>query len=204
MENQNCLYISQIFKGSDFGLKIIDFGLARELGDDKEIEIGKLQGTVEFMAPEVMNCKTATFSADMWSAGVVTYMLLTGGKSPFYGGSRYKTMAKSLSCEYDLDIPELSHTSEEAKDVVRHLLLTDQTERLTASECLAHPWLSGADIYIDVLHELETSWMRSCLARRRLEYLPDAISYPIVLHLPSTKSTKKLDTNIQLVFSLQK
>eukprot|EP00090_Calanus_glacialis_P031250 TRINITY_DN51362_c0_g1_i1.p1 TRINITY_DN51362_c0_g1~~TRINITY_DN51362_c0_g1_i1.p1 ORF type:complete len:119 (+),score=19.75 TRINITY_DN51362_c0_g1_i1:38-358(+) len=76
-------------------------------------------------------------------------------------------MAKSLSCEYDLDIPELSHTSEEAKDVVRHLLLTDQTERLTSSECLAHPWLSGADIYIDVLHELETSWMRSCLARRR-------------------------------------
>ena len=89
------------------------------------------------MAPEVMNCKTATFSADMWSAGVVTYMLLTGGKSPFYGGSRYKTMAKSLSCEYDLDIHELSHTSEED------------------SECLAHPWLSGADIYIDVLHELD-------------------------------------------------
>ena len=160
-------HVSLFPQNSDFGLKIIDFGLARELGDEKEVEIGKLQGTVEFMAPEVMNCKTATFSADMWSVGVVTYMLLTGGKSPFYGGSRYRTMAKSLSCEYDLDIPELSHTSEEAKDLVRHLLLMEQTERLTSSECLAHPWLSGADIYIDVLHELETSWMRSCLARRR-------------------------------------
>jgi len=41
------------------------------------------------MSPEVMNCKHASTSADMWSAGVVTYMLLTGGKSPFYDGSRY-------------------------------------------------------------------------------------------------------------------
>ena len=35
-----------------------------------------------------MNCKTASRSSDMWSAGVVSYMLLTGGKSPFYDGSR--------------------------------------------------------------------------------------------------------------------
>ena len=37
---------------------------------------------------QVMNCKTAGTSSDMWSAGVVSYMLLTGGKSPFYDGSR--------------------------------------------------------------------------------------------------------------------
>ena len=40
------------------------------------------------MAPEVMNCKVATTRSDMWSVGVVAYMLLTGGKSPFYDGSR--------------------------------------------------------------------------------------------------------------------
>ena len=70
-------------------MKIIDFGLARELGDAGRVDITKLQGTIEFMSPEVMNCKTASTSADMWSVGVVTYMLLTGGKSPFYDGSRY-------------------------------------------------------------------------------------------------------------------
>lgn len=154
-------------KNSDYGLKIIDFGLARELGEEKCVDIVKLQGTIEFMSPEVMNCKFASISADMWSVGVVTYMLLTGGKSPFYDGSRFKTMAKALRCEFELDIPELSHTSEEAKDLVRHLLCQDPDERFTATESLAHPWLSGADIYIDVLHELETTWMRSCLARRR-------------------------------------
>ena len=53
-----------------------------------QVDIRKLQGTIEFMSPEVMNCKKASTSADMWSVGVVTYMLLTGGKSPFYDGSR--------------------------------------------------------------------------------------------------------------------
>ena len=40
------------------------------------------------MAPEVMNCQGASPASDMWSAGVVAYQLLSGGKSPFYCGSR--------------------------------------------------------------------------------------------------------------------
>jgi len=148
-------------------IKIIDFGQALEVGEEDSIELSRLAGTIEFMAPEVMNCKSASTRTDMWSVGVVAYMLLSGGVSPFYSGSRYRTMARSLSCEYTLDIPEMSRTSEEAKELIRQLLLVESSERMSASECLQHPWLSGADIYIDVLHELETTWMRRCLARRR-------------------------------------
>jgi len=154
-------------KNTDFGLKLIDFGLAKQMRGEMEVPISKLQGTIEYMAPEVMNCKSASTASDMWSVGVVAYMLLSGGKSPFYSGSRYRTMARSLSCEYDLNIPELSHTSEHAKDLVRNLLITDPSERLTAEKCLAHAFLADEDIYVDVLHELETTWMRRCLARRR-------------------------------------
>ena len=83
----------------------------------------------EYMAPEVMNCGQATTMSDMWSVGVVAYMLLSGGKSPFYCGSRYRTMARSLSCEYDLGIPEMEHISPQAKDLVTKLLVIDSTQR---------------------------------------------------------------------------
>ena len=42
-----------LFQNSDYGLKIIDFGLAQELGDSGVVDISKLQGTIEFMSPEV-------------------------------------------------------------------------------------------------------------------------------------------------------
>ena len=80
---------------------------------------------------------------------------------------RFKTMAKALKCEYEIDIPEFSKVSAEARDLVQKLLLATPGDRLTAEECLAHPWLSGDVTYMNVLNELETTWMRRCLARRR-------------------------------------
>ena len=96
-------------------------------------------------------------------------------------------MARALKCEYELDIPELWKVSGEARDFVEALLVSRPDRRLTAGECLSHPWLSGLTtrkshisfyskyfihlpgdvIYIDVINELETTWMRRCLARRR-------------------------------------
>ena len=81
--------------------------------------------------------------------------------------TRFKTMAKALKCEYEVDIPEFSRVSAEARDLVQSLLLAEPEARLTAEACLAHPWLSGDVTYMNVLNELETTWMRRCLARRR-------------------------------------
>merc|ERR550532_3706905 len=106
-----------------------------------------------------MSCRVAGPSSDMWSLGVVTFMLLSGGKSPFYSGSRYRTMARVLNCEYDLATEEMAHISLQAKDLVSKLLVTDCNERMTARECLEHPWVLDDDIYVDMLQELETFWM---------------------------------------------
>ena len=63
-------------------LKIIDFGLARDLSRIKSDSIPiSICGTVEFISPEVMNCTRATFNTDMWSVGVILYMMLSGGKA---------------------------------------------------------------------------------------------------------------------------
>ena len=99
------------------------------------------------MAPEVMNCGLATTSSDMWSVGVVAYMLLSGGKSPFYCGSRYRTMARSLSCEYDLGIPEMEHISPQAKDLVTKLLVIDSTQRYGGMGLAALTIVIMSDVY---------------------------------------------------------
>jgi len=152
---------------TDFGLKIIDFSFARGLDAEGRACVRELAGTVEFMGPEVITSKTASRASDMWSAGVVAYMLLSGGKSPFYSGSRHKTMAKVLHCDYSMEVPELAHASAEAVHLVLGLLVAAPGGRLSAKECLAHPWLAGGHVGRDMLQELETTWMRRCLARRR-------------------------------------
>ena len=76
-------------------------------------------------------------------------------------------MARVLNCQYDLATDELSHISHYAKDLVSKLLVKDPEERFSARQCLEHPWLVDEDYYHDVLQELETTWMRRCLARRR-------------------------------------
>jgi serine/threonine protein kinase len=47
-------------------------------------------GTLEFMSPEVMRCSHATFASDLWAIGVILYMLVSGGLSPFWAGNEYR------------------------------------------------------------------------------------------------------------------
>jgi serine/threonine protein kinase len=102
--------------------------------------------------------KTIVLS-DMWGVGVIAYLLVSGGVSPFWGGNRYRTMAKTLSCDYTMDLPNFEHISENGKDFITKLLVLDPKvkfiekvkfimicfttqKRQTADECLVHPWLT--------------------------------------------------------------
>ena len=100
------------------------------------------------------------------------FRLITGGKSPFYGGNRFRTMAKILAGQFSLDIP---HISQEAKEFIHELLLFDPYRRLSAAECLEHPWLTSDADYVDILYTLETSWMKQLLARRRWQRWYNAV-----------------------------
>ena len=59
----------------------------------------------------------------MWGVGVIAYLLVSGGQSPFWGGNRYRTMAKTLSCDYTMDLPNFEHISENGKDFISKLLM---------------------------------------------------------------------------------
>lgn len=66
-------------------IKLIDFGLSAKYDDtDFFGQLNARCGTVIFMAPEVLLSKEYTKSVDMWSIGILMYMLISGGKHPFY------------------------------------------------------------------------------------------------------------------------
>ena len=71
------------------------------------------------------NKSIKNIAPDMWGVGVIAYLLVSGGVSPFWGGNRYRTMAKTLSCDYTMDLPNFEHISENGKDFISKLLVLD-------------------------------------------------------------------------------
>lgn len=119
-------------------IKIIDFGLAQKLEDG--VAFKSLCGTPQYIAPEVINYEPLSSATDMWSIGVITYILLSG-LSPFQGETDAETLSNVLEGAYEFEEHHFSQTSEMAKDFIRQLLVKEPRERMTASECLVHPWI---------------------------------------------------------------
>jgi len=81
-----------------------------------------LFGTPEFVAPEIVNFDEIDYRTDMWSVGVMAYVLLSG-LSPFMGDSDVETMANVTIAKYDFDDPCFDEISDEAKDFIQALLM---------------------------------------------------------------------------------
>ncbi|KAK9403577.1 myosin light chain kinase family member 4 [Crotalus adamanteus] len=112
-------------------IKIIDFGLARRYQPREKLKINF--GTPEFLAPEVVNYDFVSFPTDMWSIGVMTYMLITG-LSPFLGNDDNETLNNILACRWDFEDEEFENVSEEAKDFISKLLIKEKCWRISAEE----------------------------------------------------------------------
>ncbi|KAM4841827.1 myosin light chain kinase 2, skeletal/cardiac muscle [Thomomys bottae] len=121
-------------------VKIIDFGLARRYNPNEKLKVNF--GTPEFLSPEVVNYDQISDKTDMWSMGVITYMLLSG-LSPFLGDDDTETLNNVLSGNWYFDEETFEAVSDEAKDFVSNLIVKDQGARMSAAQCLAHPWLNN-------------------------------------------------------------
>ena len=121
-------------------VKLIDFGLATKLDPNQLVKIST--GTAEFAAPEIVEREPVGFYTDMWAVGVLAYVLLSG-LSPFAGENDIETLKNVKACDWDFDEEAFAIVSEEGKDFIRHLLTKNKEKRMTAHECLLHPWLLG-------------------------------------------------------------
>ncbi|XP_020840750.1 myosin light chain kinase 3 isoform X2 [Phascolarctos cinereus] len=136
LKPENILCVNQM--GNQ--IKIIDFGLARRYKPREKLKVNF--GTPEFLAPEVVNYDFVSFPTDMWSVGVITYMLLSG-LSPFLGETDAETMNYIVNCSWDFDADAFEELSEEAKDFISRLLVKEKSCRMSASQCLKHEWVNN-------------------------------------------------------------
>mmetsp|Transcript_33659 Transcript_33659/g.84826 ORF Transcript_33659/g.84826 Transcript_33659/m.84826 type:complete len:304 (+) Transcript_33659:211-1122(+) len=124
-------------------VKIIDFGLSDQLSDTKTA-FHEACGTPALLAPEVASRKPYGHGCDVWAAGVVIFMLLSGDY-PFKGtsvGEVLKVIMQAKPCFSD---PVWEITSSNARDFVKALLTADPAERPSPESALSHPWMRDGD-----------------------------------------------------------
>lgn len=128
-------------KKSDAEVKIIDFGLSTKFLDrsGRAKRLTESVGSVYTMAPEVLQGRY-TSQADLWSIGVIFYMLLSSFE-PFPGDTQAKVADLIKRGQYKLDRPVWKTISDPGKDFVRRLLVVDPEKRMTAAEALKHEWI---------------------------------------------------------------
>ncbi|KAJ8248747.1 hypothetical protein GJAV_G00227300 [Gymnothorax javanicus] len=150
-------------------IKLIDFGLAHKIEEGAEFK--NIFGTPEFVAPEIVNYEPLGLEADMWSIGVITYILLSGA-SPFLGESKQETLANISAMNYQFDEEFFKHTSDLAKSFIRQLLEKDTRKRLTIQDALNHPWIKSNEHKDEVrsLESLQRAEQRQLKTKRLKEY----------------------------------
>lgn len=102
-----------------------------------------ISGTPYYIAPEVLN-ESYDEKCDIWSCGVILYILLCG-YPPFNGESDTDIMKAVRTGVYDFPVEEWATVSKEAKDLVSSMLKYDPKQRLSAKDCLVHPWIKKYD-----------------------------------------------------------
>ena len=117
-------------------IKIIDFGTAKVFQKEKAEHL--LIGSAYYIAPEVLS-RNYTELCDLWSCGVIMYILLTG-RPPFNGSSEEEIMKKIKEGNYDLKKYPWGIISEEAKDLLKGLLQVNAKKRFSAKQALEHKW----------------------------------------------------------------
>ncbi|KAL2226055.1 CDPK-related kinase 1 [Sesamum indicum] len=136
LKPENFLFTS---KDEHAPLKAIDFGLSDYVKPDERLN--DIVGSAYYVAPEVLHRSYGT-EADMWSIGVIAYILLCGSR-PFWARTESGIFRAVLKADPSFDEAPWPSLSPDAIDFVKRLLNKDYRKRLTAAQALSHPWLAG-------------------------------------------------------------
>ncbi|XP_072971460.1 calcium-dependent protein kinase 27-like [Typha angustifolia] len=142
LKPENFLFVDQM---EEAPLKTIDFGLSVFFRPGETFTT--VVGSPYYVAPEVL-LKHYGPESDVWSAGVIVYILLCG-VPPFWAETEQGIFQQVLHGTLDLETDPWPSISESAKDLVRGMLVREPRKRLTAHEVLCHPWLQNGGMAPD-------------------------------------------------------
>ncbi|KAL2240322.1 CDPK-related kinase 5 isoform X1 [Sesamum indicum] len=163
LKPENFLFTS---KEENSLLKAIDFGLSDFVKPDERLN--DIVGSAYYVAPEVLHRAYST-EADVWSIGVIAYILLCGSR-PFWARTESGIFRAVVKAEPTYEEQPWPTLSSEAKDFVKRLLNKDPRKRMTAAQALCHPWIKTSNdvkVPLDILiFKLMRAYMRSSPLRK--------------------------------------
>ncbi|GFP88180.1 CDPK-related kinase 3 [Phtheirospermum japonicum] len=180
LKPENFLFSS---RSEDADMKLIDFGLSDFTRTDERLN--DIVGSAYYVAPEVLH-RSYSVEADIWSIGVITYILLCGSR-PFWARTESGIFRAVLRADPNFEDMPWPSVSPHAKDFVRRLLNKDYRKRMTAAQALTHPWLRSEShpIPLDILvYKLAKSYLHATpFKRAALKALSKALTEDELIYL---------------------
>ena len=138
LKPENLLYLNEGPEKNN-PIRVIDFGLSQYISPDKKLSTKV--GTAYYVAPVILKGEY-TEKCDVWSAGVILYIFLSGDP-PFNGASDSVIYGKIAQMKFTFPEKKWSKISNDAKDLIKHMIAPEK-ERYTARQVLDHPWFKNA------------------------------------------------------------
>ncbi|KAJ8927414.1 hypothetical protein NQ314_020083 [Rhamnusium bicolor] len=120
-------------------IKLCDFGISKVL--QPGVTVREILGTADYVAPEVLSYEPIGLSTDIWSIGVLAYVILSGF-SPFGADDKQQTFLNISKCTLSFEPEHFEDVSSAAIDFIKSALIIDPRKRPTIHELLDHPWIS--------------------------------------------------------------
>ncbi|KAI9914337.1 hypothetical protein PsorP6_006888 [Peronosclerospora sorghi] len=164
----------------DADIKLADFGFAKKTAiRNGDTGLSTACGTPGYVAPEILRAKSYGKEVDIWSIGVITYILLCG-YPPFHHENRSALFRLIKAGQYEFDSPYWDDVSAEAKDIISKMLVLTPAERWSARQLLDHPWIA-VDAVKDVQLTTALAELRKFNARRKFRAAVSTVKATISL-----------------------
>lgn len=161
LKPENCLFLNS---SKHSPLKIMDFGLSSV--EDFTDPIVALFGSIDYVSPEALSQRQVSSASDMWSLGVILYILLSGCP-PFHATSNKDKQQRILAGDFSFEENTWKTISSSAKDLISSLLAVELHKRPTAEDLLKHPWVIGDCAKQELIDAEVVSRLQSFNARRK-------------------------------------